>query len=121
METFSENLASEISKQFGHVAPFEPCTYCRSGGEVVVLTEDCSYCAEKVNDFLEIFWQNHRPWYALWKKCVGFSVYAPFSFSEDEVLVVDILGAIEERFPKSLGKHRNRLYQAAESLKVRIP
>ncbi len=102
--------------------PFEPCAHYLSRGQlVIVATKDCSYSAERVSGFVEIHWQNHRPWYAPWRKFVGFSVYCPphLGLSGDVPITV-VLDRVLQENPNACEKYRDLFYRLAKPLSVRI-
>lgn len=74
-----EAILTELREMIGPVRTFR--SYAdHIPPEVQVVTKDCSYTAERLNDWAEVYWENHRPWYAPWKKCIGFTVYCPPAF-----------------------------------------
>ncbi len=105
------------------LADFKPHAYCSSGGDIIVLTKDCSYracIAPRVHGMVELFWENHRPWYAPWaSKIVGFSFYAPAITTNGEVPIVDLLRTFEEKYGRLKG-YRRRLYRLAKGLTVSV-
>lgn len=105
------------------IAKFKRCAYYQNS-DVVVMVKDCSYWSKMVNPWLNIFWENHRPWYASWKKCVGFSVYCPPALGlTGDVYVEDVLDKVrvESKIWDVFGKYENRVYRLAVGLFVQIP
>ncbi|NNM83644.1 hypothetical protein HKL94_00275 [Candidatus Parcubacteria bacterium] len=88
---------------------------------IIVTTKDCSYTPERVSSLVEIHWQNHRPWYAPWKKFVGFSVYCPFQLGlSGDMPIMAVLDRVLEGTPDACGKYRDLFYRLAKPLSVRI-
>ena len=105
---------------FFKVRDFKPCAYYTLH-DVKVLTKDCSYTAERLNEWVDIFWENHRPWYTPWRKCVGFSVYCPPAFElSGTILVVDVLDVIPAVHAESTERYKTLLYRLAKGLTVYI-
>ncbi len=112
-----------INHLVGPIKTFEPHAIF-SIERVEVITKDCSYYRGRViNGWIEVFLENHRPWYAPWKRCVGFSVFYPSRLRvPGKILVEDVLNqvagiAIAGRF----GKHKAQIYRLAKGLTVLIP
>jgi len=100
---------------------FVPKAYYSTLNEVVVITKDCSYTAERISDLAELFWENHRPWYAPWKKCVGCRVWCPLSLGFlGVVLVRRVLDWAVQRPTDPLGPRQPLFYSVAGDLTVRI-
>jgi hypothetical protein len=103
--------------------PFVPFAIRNEPSEIEVCLEDCSYTSEWVAPgFVSVWWQNHRPWYAPWKKCVGFSLFLPPALApgSGEYLVADCLSAIENTRPRPFGEFRDLLYRTCGDLKVKL-
>ena len=89
--------------------------------EVQVVTKDCSYTAERLNGWAEVYWENHRPWYAPWKKCIGFTVYCPPVFRlMGNVPVTVVLERVTQKVPDALGEYHALFYRLAKGLTVRL-
>ncbi len=101
---------------------FEPCAYYLPELRlIIVATKDCSYTAEWISRWSEIHWQNYQPWYAPWKKGVGFSVYCPHDLGlSGDMPVTAVLDRVLREDPNACGRHRNLLYRLAKLLTVRI-
>jgi hypothetical protein len=101
---------------------FKPCAFYQPKLRlVIVMRKDCSYTARFLNTWSEMFWDNHRPWYAPWDKSVGFSVYCPHALGLiGNVPVKTVLDRILEKDPNALGKQKWRFYWLARGLTVRI-
>jgi hypothetical protein len=122
-EVFMENAAwSELMRTVGPIGKFKPCAYyIPELSLVIVATKDCSYTVQWINNWSEVHWDNYRPWYAPWKKCVGFSVYCPRELGFlGEVPVATVLDRVLEKDPTALGTQRRRFYQLARNLMVNI-
>ncbi len=105
--------------------PFKPCAYWISKMHlVVVATKDCSYTEEWINEWSDVHWENHRPWYKPWKKCVGFSVYYPWVLSptgfSEEMSVTEILDSVLLAKPNAFGKYKKLFYRLGKSLTVHV-
>ena len=119
--TFAENVkilgVAEIFE------PFKPSAYYVPQLRLImVATKDCSYTAERISKWSDVHWENHRPWYAPWKRCVGFSVYCPppLRFPED-TSVSAVLESVELMDPRAFGKYRNMFYRLGKYLTVSVP
>jgi len=122
-EDFRANVLSTMSEFVPSVGVSKPrAQYIAAIRLVVLQTKDCSYTADWLNYWSEVFLQNYRPWYAFWKKkYVGFSVYCPqaFGFSGD-ILVTTLLDRILQEDPTALGKHKKLFYRLAKGYTVYI-
>lgn len=92
---------------------------------VDVLTKYCQYRPKRVNPWLEVWYQFHRPWYAPWNKCVGFFVYCPsilrLSGTISVTNVLDLVaGEVSPHQPFG-GKYRALVYRLAKGLRVQFP
>lgn len=89
--------------------------------EVQVVTKDCSYTVERLNGWAEVYWENHRPWYAPWKKCIGFTVYCPPAFRlMGNIPVTVVLERVAQKAPDALGKYHALFYRLAKGLTVHL-
>jgi hypothetical protein len=101
---------------------FKPCAYYQPElGLVIVMRKDCSYIAQWLNTWSEMFWDNYRPWYAPWEKSIGFSVYCPLVLGLiGDMSVKAVLDRVLEKDPSALGKQKWRFYWLARGLTVHI-
>lgn len=123
----SEDKAfAEFLKLAGPIGEFKPCAYYNEGlQEMKVQTKDCSYTSRQINPWLALFWENHRPWYAPWPKCVGFSLYCPSILKlSGTISVTNVLdfvaGEVSPHQPLG-GKYRALIYRLAKGLNVQFP
>ena len=115
---------SEFVRFIGPIGDFKPCARF-SCGDVLVNTKDCSYTSQRINPWLNIFWENHRPWYAPWKKCVGFSVYCPsilglYGGKKSIAAVLDRVYVVAN-MKDVFGTFDSLLYRQAQGLTVQLP
>ena len=112
----------ELNKLLRSLPEFKSCAYYLAElGEVIVARKDCSYTAQRITQWSDLHWENHRPWYARWEKCIGFKVWCPPAFGLiGEVLVTTVLDRIAQRDSNAFGEHRARFYRLAKGLTVRI-
>ncbi len=102
---------------------FKPCAYWIPALRLVMVArKDSSYVADRINDWSEIHWENHRPWWKPWKKCVGFSIYCPpqLRFSED-IPVVEVLDSVFLMDPNAFGEYKKLFYRFGKNLIVSVP
>jgi hypothetical protein len=117
---------------FEDVGQFRPhARYIPGISLVVVVREDCSYVAHRVNGWVEIYYKNYQSWFLRlirWKKAVGFEVHYPRALGLKEVpgiiseagSVRRILDRILRVDAEAFGKERRRLYKLARGLGVTI-
>lgn len=120
-----ETFLTRLVEGMGDItAPFKPCAfYLPALHDLIVVTKDCSYTADRINEWSEIHWENHRPWHKPWQTCVGFTVFLPstIAFREKAPKVTEVLDriALESR-SDPFGKYRDLFYRLAKDLTVRI-
>ncbi|MDE2021517.1 MAG: hypothetical protein KGI71_01140 [Patescibacteria group bacterium] len=114
---------SEFTRVIGLIGDFKPAALYFDD-EVVVFTKDCPHWEQQVNPWLNVFWENHRPWYAPWKRCVGFSIYCP---SVRGLRGRSSVTAVLDRIYRTaktkgiFGKYNQLLRRQAKGLTVLIP
>lgn len=103
---------------------FTPCAYYSEVRQLVqVFKKDCSsYSAEYLNGWVELLWEQRRPWWKLWRTCVGFTLHCPpkLGFS-GEVRVRDILLKAAGHPWYAIKNRHGLFYELAGDLTVKIP
>lgn len=105
---------------------FKPrATYIQSLDWVEVKLKDCSFVSGRVSAWANIYWEHHRPWYAPWRKCVGFQIWNPIHRNwpylaqyHNRLSVHFLLDRITAQDANAFGEYRAQIYRAGQGLEV---